>query len=103
MCEELASAGLTPSVILHVNVHNGVQPNKPVSITLPFPADSSQGGKMTLRGDSADEMKDVTEIVAEEIMILQGEDGDDFKDVTEDVLFHISGQHVVFKVEHFTR
>jgi len=82
MYEGFKSAGIKPSVILHINAANNDQPKKPVSIAMPIPKDVNQD---------------------ENIRIFQCEHGDDFTDVTGKISFKIKEHCVILRVDHFTK
>ena len=81
MREDFNAVGLKPSLLLHVNVTNGEQPKKPVTISIPVP-------------NGVDETSVLT--------IMQGEDIDELDDFTEESSCVINSGIISFKVHHFS-
>ena len=81
MREDFNAVGLKPSLLLHVNVTNGEQPKKPVTISIPVP-------------NGVDETSVLT--------IMQGEDIDELDDFTEESSYVIKSGIISFKVHHFS-
>ena len=80
MREDFNAVGLKPSPLLHVNVTNGEQPKKPVTLSIPIP-------------DGVDETYSIT--------IMQGENDDELDNVTVSSYVIKSGV-ISFKVHHFS-
>ena len=81
MKDDFNAVGLKPSLILHVNVTNGEQPKKPVTLSIPVP-------------DGVDESKILT--------IMQGENDDELVDVTGECSYVLEMGIVSLKIHHFS-
>ena len=81
MCQKFETAGITPIIILHVNVRDNHQPFQPVRISLPAPSDF---------------------VEEEDIRILHKDNCGDFKDATKHISFTRTKKNVNFNALHFT-